>query len=342
MTAMPRDRDFKRIVRQRMTKTGESYAAARAKLARPTPQAPSGLYPWDRFDETAKHVLAIAQAEAVKAQVGLILPDHLLLGLIRERRGGAARILRALGVRAPVLRAALRAGAPRRVQHPAGRIVAAASTRRVLDQALLEAEQQGREQVLTEDLLAGIFCETDDVSCRVLAQLGATADRAAALYGAHTDRLGRTASLTSPRRRRGGTTPPAPPPPHPVATGGLADAMQRGRSAAHREGAMFFRSDHLLSELVAIDSPTPALLGLLQGVGADLDELRRRLRPPRRVMRLEAEIWRLRGQEDAAVEGGDEERARKLLDEEAKLRDQLATALDAWNDGWQKPPARPM
>jgi hypothetical protein len=103
---------------------------------------------------------------------------------------------------------------------------------------------------------------------------------------------------------------------------------------------MFFRSDHMLSELVAIDSPTPALVGLLGAIGADLGQLRRRLRPPRRVTRLEAEIWRLRQQEDDAVRGGDEERARTLLDEEARLRVRLAAALDAWNDGWARPPAR--
>ena len=90
----------------------------------------------------------------------------------------------------------------------------------------------------------------------------------------------------------------------------------------------------MLSHLVAVDSPTPALLGLLEAVGADLGELRRRLRPPRRVTRLEAEIWRLRHEEDAAVEGGDDERARSLLNDEAKLRDQLAAALDGWNDRW--------
>lgn len=103
---------------------------------------------------------------------------------------------------------------------------------------------------------------------------------------------------------------------------------------------MFFRSDHMLSHLVAVNSPTPALLGLLEAVGADLGELRRRLRPPRRVTRLEAEIWRLRREEDAAVEGGHDERARTLLGEEAKVRDRLAGALDAWNDGWVRQTVR--
>ena len=71
------------------------------------------------------------------------------------------------------------------------------------------------------------------------------------------------------------------------------------------------------------------MVDLLQASGTDLTDLRRRLRPPRRVTRLQAEIWRLRRQEDEAVRAGEEERARRLLAGEAGLRDQLAAALDA-------------
>jgi hypothetical protein len=102
---------------------------------------------------------------------------------------------------------------------------------------------------------------------------------------------------------------------------------------------MFFRSDHLLSQLAGPNSQTPALVDLLRAVGADVQELRRRLRPPRRVTRLESEIWRLRLEQDQAVLDGDDERARKLLEEEKGLRDQLAAALDAWNDAWARPRA---
>jgi len=101
---------------------------------------------------------------------------------------------------------------------------------------------------------------------------------------------------------------------------------------------MFFRSDHLLSQLVGPESPTPVLVDLLRAAGTDLHELRRRLRPPRRVTRLEAEIWRLCREQDAAVRAGEEERAKG----EARLRGQLAATLAAWNEGWAKPRPKPL
>lgn len=322
---MPKDGDFKKIVRQRMVKTGESYSAAGSKLVGPQTASKSGMYPFDRFDHGAKEALRIAQVEAEKEQAGLILPQHILIGLLRQ--GRSRTVLRTLGVRAPAVRAALNRRGQRRVHHPAGRIIPAAETKRVIDQALHEAQQRGSQQVTTEHLLLAIFNETDDPACRVLAELGATPDRAAALMAA-----------SQPGRRDRTARAPAPQPqPSPVATSGLAAAMQRGRNAAQTEGAMFFRSDHMLGQLVARDSQTPALIALLQAVGADVDQLRRRLRPPRRVTRLESEIWRLRLQQDSAVRDGDDDLARRLLDTERGLRDQLAAALDAWNASWSKP-----
>ncbi len=322
---MPQDGDFKKIVRQRMVKTGESYSAARSKLVGPQTASKSGMYPFDRFDHGAKEALRIAQAEAEKEQAGMILPQHILIGLLRQ--GRSRTVLRALGVRTPGVRATLKARGPIRIHHPAGRIIPAASTKRVIDQALHEAEQRGSQQVTTEHLLLAIFCETDDPACQVLSELGATAERAAPLLAApQPGRRDRTAQAPTPQ-----------PQPYPVATGGLAAAMQRGRNAAQTEEAMFFRSDHMLGQLVARNSQTPALVALLQAVGADVDQLRRRLRPPRRVTRLEAEIWRLRHRQDSAVRDGDDDLARRLLDTERGLRDQLAVALDAWNAGWSKP-----
>ena len=324
---MTRDRDFKKVVRVRMDKTGESYTTARAKL-RPRPDARTGMYPFDMFDDSAKDVLAGAQADAFKSQSGMILPQHLLLSLLRVRKGGGARVLRRLGVRAPALRAALKLHPSRVLHHPAGRIIPAAETKRVIDEALRWAGDHGSERVRSEHLLAGLFCEASDPACLALADLGVTAERTAA-YIAELDR-----PESQPSTRR----PPAPQPvPHPAATGGLQAAIQQARDAAQREGAMFFRSDHLLSRLVAADTPTPALAHLLVAVGVDLDHLRRRLRPPRRVVRLEAEIWKLRHQEDDAIRDGDEGRARRLLEAEAKLRNQLEAALDAWNQSWTRP-----
>lgn len=97
---------------------------------------------------------------------------------------------------------------------------------------------------------------------------------------------------------------------------------------------MLLRSDHLLGALVQRDSPAPALLALLAAVGANLDALRQRLKPPRKITRLEAEIWRLRQQKEEATAAGDERDLAGLRQREGELRDQLAKALDAWQARW--------
>jgi hypothetical protein len=341
MTAMPQDRDFKKIVRRRMGKTGESYTAARVQLVgvgAPATQPQTSIHPYggggwafDMFDQSAKRALTVAQAEAHNEGSGLIGPEHVLVGVVRQRTGGAAPVLRELGVRVPAVRAALKSKGIRRVQHPAGRIVPAASTKRLLDQAVYEAKQCGTAEVGTQHLLMGILCETTEPAAQVLSELGATAERVAPLIES------RPAPARGRRVTPAGATSPGI---YPVATGGLTATLQRARSAAREEGAMFFRSDHLLSSLVSIDSQTPALPELLRTVGADLDELRRRLRPPRQVTELEEQIWRLRHAEDQAINRDDEELARRLLDQEREVRDKLARAMDAWNAGWAKPPSR--
>lgn len=97
VTAVPRDRDFKKLVRQRMHKTGESFTAARAQLlalpgGRRLASHPggTGMYPFDRFTEPAKDVLVLAQQGAEASGTGYIGTEHLLLGLLTS--GGAAAV----------------------------------------------------------------------------------------------------------------------------------------------------------------------------------------------------------------------------------------------------------
>src|SRR5207245_1893773 len=111
-SSMPEDKDFKRLVRARMRKTGESYTAARAALLKrrdeaPVPPppttpgsrpSPGGAYPFERFTERAKTVLTLAQEEAQRSHHSYIGTEHLLLGLLREGEGLAAKVLSNLGV----------------------------------------------------------------------------------------------------------------------------------------------------------------------------------------------------------------------------------------------------
>src|SRR5215469_2954550 len=84
--AVTRERDFKRLVRARMRRTGESYATARAQLRRrglPPPAAVRGggaMYPFGRFTAHARRALTLAQEEAHSLGHGHIGTEHLLLG----------------------------------------------------------------------------------------------------------------------------------------------------------------------------------------------------------------------------------------------------------------------
>ncbi len=95
---------------------------------------------------------------------------------------------------------------------------------------------------------------------------------------------------------------------------------------------MLLRSDHLVGALVQRDSPAPALVALLGAVGADLDALRRKLKPPRKITQLEAEIWQRRQQKEEATAAGDE---RTL----ARLSSGSTSCVGSWPD--RRTPGRP-
>jgi len=135
-TAVPRDRDFKKLVRQRMLKTGESFTAARAQLlahsgARRLASHPgeTSVYPFDRFTELAKDVLVVAQQEAEASGTGYIGTEHLLLGLLMS--GGAATVaLDRLGVERQAVQETIRSHLGPEEPYVAGRVLPARRSRR--------------------------------------------------------------------------------------------------------------------------------------------------------------------------------------------------------------------
>src|SRR5215831_17451092 len=273
------------MVRRRMGKTGESFTTARAQLLglsgarRPSPrQGERSMYPFDRFTEAAKDVIACAQQEAEASGTGYIGTEHLLLGLL-TCSGAAAAALQRMGVEAQPVQEAIEARLGSEERYQAGRVLPARRVKTVIELAFAEA---GASHVGTEHLLLGILSEAGGVGARVLAQFGVTVDRAREAVSA-------VLSQGAPHvtRRAFGSSSGMPSPL------GVHRAFEGARQSAAREGAMLLRSDHLLCALVQRDSPVPALPALLAAVGADLDTLRQRLKPPRKITRLEAEIWRL-------------------------------------------------
>lgn len=330
VTAVPRDRDFKKLVRQRMHKTGESFTAARAQLlalpgGRRLASHPggTGMYPFDRFTEPAKDVLVLAQQGAEASGTGYIGTEHLLVGLLTS--GGAAAVaLQRLGVELQAVREAIRSHLGPEEPYMAGRVLPAKRVKKVIELAFDEA---GSSHVGTEHLLFGILGEGGGLGSRVLAQSGVTLDRAREAMSAVL-----VEGAPKGMRRAIGSSTGMP------TTTGVHRAIERARQSAANEGAMLLRSDHLLGALVQRDSPAPALLTLLAAMGTNLEALRRRLKPPRKITQLEAEIWRLREQKEEAIAAGDEHASAGLRQRERELREQLAASLDAWQARWGRGP----
>ena len=98
-----------------------------------------------------------------------------------------------------------------------------------------------------------------------------------------------------------------------------------------------FRLDHLLSAIVGRRSAPPAALDLLRASGVNLDILRKMLRPPPRLRRLEAALEDIRQKVAQAAADQDQELLVQLRQGESSLRDQAAKALASWQASWGAP-----
>jgi ClpA/ClpB-like protein len=175
------ERDFKRLVRARMRRTGESYTTARAQLRRrglpPSPAVEGGpvMYPFERFTEHAKKVLSLAQEEAYNLGHGHIGTEHLLLGLLQEGEGLGARALAALGVTIEAVRPLVEEVVPPAPdeERPPRQIIPTTRTKKIIDLSFQTAQQQGQKSVGTEHLLLALVTEGEGLGAIVLRNLGA-------------------------------------------------------------------------------------------------------------------------------------------------------------------------
>lgn len=129
-----------------------------------------------RLNAPAQRALALAREEALAFNHAYIGTEHLLLGLLRERKGVAALALERLGVTLDAARAAVEARIGRGDRPiPAGQeeIDYVPRARKALSLALDEAERQGSAYVRTEHLLLGIVREGGGVAADILDTLGA-------------------------------------------------------------------------------------------------------------------------------------------------------------------------
>ena len=125
---------------------------------------------FDRFTKLARQSLSIAQEEARKLNHGYIGTEHLLLGLMREEEGIAARVLADLGLTVNNARRAVERISGRNERAPSG-LQLADQTKRVIELAVDEAKRLGHQYIGTEHLLLAMMRVPDSVGVAVLESL---------------------------------------------------------------------------------------------------------------------------------------------------------------------------
>lgn len=188
-----------------------------------------------RYSERAQKVIILAQDEARRLNYNYCGTEHLLLGLLREHQGIAAKALENMGVELAGLRTEVEKMLGRGTAPPAGELQFTPRSKKVImELAIEEARQLGHAYVGTEHLLLGILREGQCAAARLLDNMGADVERTRLEV---TKLLGRPMQSARPPQGAPGSpgqhsaskqTPPA----RAAASAALAPSVRRG----HRSG----------------------------------------------------------------------------------------------------------
>jgi ATP-dependent Clp protease ATP-binding subunit ClpA len=155
--------------------------------------------PFDRFNDRAKRVLALAQDEAIRFNHNYIGPEHLLLALVREGEGAAARVLNSLNVGLSTLRTKVEAmiGRGNATTSPS-EIVLSPEVKKIIHNAIEESRKLGHSHVGTEHLLLGLAQETEGIASKLLAEVPVTLDEIREKVTQHLGHPGPSAPPSGP------------------------------------------------------------------------------------------------------------------------------------------------
>src|SRR5664280_2873498 len=132
---------------------------------------------FERFTERARQVVVLAQEEARALKHNYIGTEHLLLGLLREEEGVAARVLDGLEVSVEEVRAAVVRIVGSGEESPQGQIPFTPRAKKVLELALREALSLGHNYIGTEHILLGLVRENEGVAARILLDFDADSEK---------------------------------------------------------------------------------------------------------------------------------------------------------------------
>ncbi|MCW2525937.1 MAG: ATP-dependent Clp protease ATP-binding protein, partial [Pseudonocardiales bacterium] len=128
---------------------------------------------FERFTDRARRVVVLAQEEARMLNHNYIGTEHILLGLIHEGEGVAAKALESLGISLEAVRQQVEEIIGQGQQAPSGHIPFTPRAKKVLELSLREALQLGHNYIGTEHILLGLIREGEGVAAQVLVKLGA-------------------------------------------------------------------------------------------------------------------------------------------------------------------------
>jgi Clp amino terminal domain, pathogenicity island component len=132
---------------------------------------------FERFTDRARRVVVLAQEEARFLNHNYIGTEHILLGLVHEDRGVAARALAELGISLDAVRAEVKQIVGQGQSAPTGHIPFTPRAKKVLELSLREAIQLRCDYIGTEHILLGVVREGEGVAAQVLVNLGAGLDQ---------------------------------------------------------------------------------------------------------------------------------------------------------------------
>jgi ATP-dependent Clp protease ATP-binding subunit ClpC len=152
---------------------------------------------FERFTERARQVVVLAQDEARALKHNYIGTEHILLGLLREEEGLAARVLESLDITVEEVRAQVARIVGQGDEVTTGQIPFTPRAKKVLELALREALSLGHNYIGTEHILLGLVRENEGVAARILLDFDADAEKI---------RNEIIRMLSGPGRRQGGSS----------------------------------------------------------------------------------------------------------------------------------------
>jgi ATP-dependent Clp protease ATP-binding subunit ClpA len=211
-----------------------------------------------RFTDRARRVVVLAQEEARLLNHTYIGTEHILLGLIHEGEGVAAKALESLGISLEAVRRQVEEIIGQGQQAPSGHIPFTPRAKKVLELSLREALQLGHNYIGTEHILLGLIREGEGVATQVLVRLGADLNRARQqviqlLHGySGTSQAESTTTAGKPAKPASARHGKA-----------LSEVVQLAAAESVALGHGYIGSEHLLIALLLVEHQGPGIRDLL-------------------------------------------------------------------------------